>query len=42
VRVVDELPKTPTQRVQKFRLKDEGVTPDTIDREALGIVPVRE
>jgi crotonobetaine/carnitine-CoA ligase len=37
VRFVDALPKTPTERVQKVRLRDEGVTPDTLDREAEGI-----
>lgn len=33
VRFMDHLPKTPTERVQKFRLRDEGVTRDTFDRE---------
>ncbi|WP_339863388.1 AMP-binding protein [Paremcibacter congregatus] len=33
VRFMDQLPKTPTERVQKYRLRDEGVTPDTFDRE---------
>jgi crotonobetaine/carnitine-CoA ligase len=42
IRVVAEFPKTPTQRVQKFKLRDEGVTADTVDREALGVVPARE
>ena len=32
VRVCDELPKTLSQRVQKFRLREDGVTADTIDR----------
>ena len=41
LRVVAELPKTPTQRVQKFKLRAEGVTADTHDREALGIHPPR-
>jgi crotonobetaine/carnitine-CoA ligase len=36
VRVVDELPKTPSQRTQKFKLRDEGITPDTWDRESIG------
>jgi len=31
IRFVDELPKTPTQRVRKHLLKDEGITPDTWD-----------
>jgi carnitine-CoA ligase len=34
VRVVDELPKTPSQRVQKFALREAGVTADTLDRSA--------
>jgi crotonobetaine/carnitine-CoA ligase len=41
LRLVSELPKTPTQRVQKFKLRDEGVTDDTFDREAMGIHPPR-
>ncbi|RIK95355.1 MAG: ATP-dependent acyl-CoA ligase [Proteobacteria bacterium] len=32
VRIMDELPKTPTQRIQKYRLREEGVTSDTWDR----------
>ena len=32
VRVCEELPKTLSQRVQKFRLREDGVTPDTTDR----------
>jgi crotonobetaine/carnitine-CoA ligase len=37
IRFVDQLPKTPTERVQKVKLRDEGITPDTFDREAAGI-----
>ncbi|MBI5277644.1 MAG: AMP-binding protein [Burkholderiales bacterium] len=37
VRVMDELPKSPTQKVQKFQLRAEGITGDTWDREAAGI-----
>jgi hypothetical protein len=37
-----EFPKTPTQRIQKFKPRDEGVTEDTVDRKALGVVPGRE
>ncbi|MCR1786281.1 AMP-binding protein [Nocardioides carbamazepini] len=33
LRFVDELPKTPSQRVQKAKLRALGVTPDTHDRE---------
>jgi crotonobetaine/carnitine-CoA ligase len=32
VRVVEALPKTPSQRIQKFKLRAEGVAPGTIDR----------
>jgi crotonobetaine/carnitine-CoA ligase len=41
IRFVDTLPKTPTERVQKVKLRDEGITPDTFDREAAGIVVKR-
>jgi len=34
VRFLDSLPKTPTERVQKYKLRSEGVTADTFDREA--------
>jgi len=34
VRFIDELPKNHAQRVQKFRLRELGVTEDTWDREA--------
>ncbi|MDN5843101.1 MAG: AMP-binding protein [Alcaligenaceae bacterium] len=37
VRVVDALPKTPTQKLLKHILRDEGVTPDTWDREKAGL-----
>lgn len=37
IRFVDALPKTPTERVQKVQLREEGITPDTFDREAAGI-----
>jgi len=33
----EELPRTPTNKVQKFRLRQEGVTVRTWDREAAGI-----
>lgn len=41
IRFVDELPKTPSQRIQKFKLRNEGVTRDTSDREELGILVPR-
>jgi len=37
IRFVDSLPKTPTERVQKVKLREEGITADTFDREAAGI-----
>ena len=37
IRVMEDLPKTPTQKVQKHLLRSEGVTPDTWDREAAGV-----
>jgi crotonobetaine/carnitine-CoA ligase len=42
IRVVPELPKTPTQKIMKHLLKGEGVTADTWDREARGITVKRE
>jgi len=36
IRFVSSLPKTGTERVQKNKLRDEGITPDTWDREAAG------
>lgn len=37
VRIMDALPKTDTHKVQKQKLRSEGVTADTFDREAAGI-----
>jgi crotonobetaine/carnitine-CoA ligase len=42
IRIIDELPKTPTQKVRKVLLKDDGVTPDTWDREIAGIKVKRQ
>jgi crotonobetaine/carnitine-CoA ligase len=42
VRTIPELPKTPTQKIQKHVLKEQGVTDDTWDREAAGIIVKRE
>ncbi|WP_338448485.1 AMP-binding protein [Niallia oryzisoli] len=33
IRIVQELPRTPSQRVEKYKLREEGVTVDTWDRE---------
>ena len=38
VRWMDALPKNHAQRVQKFALRDEGITDDTWDRESVGYV----
>ncbi len=37
IRILPELPKTPTAKIEKHRLRAEGVTPDTWDREAEGV-----
>jgi len=36
VRIMEALPKTPTEKVQKAALREAGVTPGTWDREAAG------
>ena len=35
VDVVDALPMTPTEKVEKYRLAERGVTPTTFDRESM-------
>ncbi|MGQ3031261.1 MAG: AMP-binding protein, partial [Ferrovibrionaceae bacterium] len=42
IRVLDDLPKTPTQKVQKHVLRTAGVTADAWDREKAGVVVKRE
>ncbi|MXP29457.1 AMP-binding protein [Porphyrobacter algicida] len=42
VRILDELPKTPSAKVMKAELRSEGITQDTWDREAAGIRVRRE
>ncbi len=37
IRVIPEMPKTPTAKIEKHRLKAAGVTADTWDREAHGV-----
>jgi crotonobetaine/carnitine-CoA ligase len=37
VRVLEELPKTPTAKVRKAELREQGITADTWDREAAGL-----
>ncbi len=38
IAIRDSLPKTPSERVEKFKLKSEGVTADSWDREKAGVV----
>ncbi|CEJ12724.1 putative sulfoacetate--CoA ligase [bacterium YEK0313] len=42
VRIVDDLPKTPTRKVEKYLIRRDGVTADCWDREAAGIVVKRQ
>jgi crotonobetaine/carnitine-CoA ligase len=37
VEFMRSLPKTPTERVQKYLLKQAGITPNTWDRERAGV-----
>jgi crotonobetaine/carnitine-CoA ligase len=42
VRVVEALPRTPTAKIEKAKLRAQGLTLDTWDRESAGIVVKRE
>jgi carnitine-CoA ligase len=42
LRIVSELPRTPTQKVQKHLIRAQGVTADTWDREQAGVVVRRQ
>jgi carnitine-CoA ligase len=42
IRILSQLPKTPTQKILKHVLRNEGVTPDTWDREKAGVRLSRE
>jgi len=42
VRIIGELPKTPTGKIEKYRIRNEGVSADTWDREAAGIFVKRD
>lgn len=42
VRMMDDLPKTPTQKIEKHLLRRSGLTEDTFDREKAGIRLKRE
>jgi len=37
IAIRDSMPKTPSERVEKFKLKQEGITADCWDREEAGI-----
>jgi crotonobetaine/carnitine-CoA ligase len=37
VRIVDLLPRTPTQKVEKHLIRSEGIAPGTFDRVKAGI-----
>ena len=37
IEIMDEFPKTPNQKIQKFILRDKGLTQETWDREKAGI-----
>ena len=41
VRFAAELPKNQSQRIEKFVLREQGVTEDTWDRESVGYVVAR-
>jgi carnitine-CoA ligase len=41
IRFVNEFPRTPSQRIEKYKLREEGVTPDTWDREHVGYKVMR-
>jgi crotonobetaine/carnitine-CoA ligase len=42
VRILDELPKTPSSKVMKHVLRNEGITSDTWDRASIGLQFKRE
>ena len=42
VRIVDALPRTPTAKIEKVKLRGEGLTADTWDREEAGVKVKRE
>ncbi|WP_179151867.1 AMP-binding protein [Oceanobacillus senegalensis] len=41
VRFVQKFPRTPSQRIEKYKLRKQGITEDTWDREAAGYTVVR-
>lgn len=41
IEFMDKLPQTPTEKVQKYKLRERGITPETWDRKAAGFVVKR-
>jgi len=41
IRFIQELPRTPSQRVEKYKLREDGVTKETWDRELVGFKVLR-
>lgn len=41
IRFVGEFPRTPSQRIEKYKLREQGITADTWDREKTGYKVVR-
>ncbi|MFC2949152.1 AMP-binding protein [Virgibacillus sediminis] len=41
VRFIQEFPRTPSQRIEKYKLRKQGITEDTWDREAAGYTVLR-
>ncbi len=41
IRFTEELPRTPSQRVEKYKLREEGITKETWDREHVGFKVMR-
>jgi crotonobetaine/carnitine-CoA ligase len=37
VEFMKEFPKTPNQKIEKYKLRDRGINPETWDREKAGI-----
>jgi len=37
IEFMEEFPKTPNQKIEKYKLRDKGLGPETWDREGSGI-----
>ena len=42
VRFVPDFPRTPTQKIEKYRVREAGITADTWDREQAGVTVRRD